>query len=168
MSSMQTTDPAPGARHRYLRILESAIALPGVTFVAVTTVLLAAAALGQGPLWRSEPLTLPEAAALHDDADVLLLIGRGANPNSSGTIRPGLLTRDEIELTPLEAAVGARQEQTVEFLLQHGAVVDPPSWTRLMCFAERLDASAVRAVLERQQPAGTTLDCAGVRLAFDP
>ena len=168
VSSMQIADSAPGASHRPIAVLEPAIALPGVAFVAVTMVLLVAATLGRGPLWRSEPLTLPEAAALHDDADVLLLIGRGADPNAPGTIRPGMLTRDEIELTPLEAAVGARQERTVEFLLQHGAVVDAPSWTRLMCFAERLEAPAVRAVLGRRQSAGTTLDCAGVMLPFDP
>jgi hypothetical protein len=165
VSSMRITDPAPGATSS---VLEPAIALPGVAFVAVTMVLLVAAVLGRGPLWRSEPLTLPEAAALHDDADVLLLIGRGADPNVPGTIRSGMLTRDEIELTPLEAAVGARQERTVELLLQYGAVIDAPSWTRLMCFAERLEAPAVRAVLGRQQPAGATLDCAGVTLPFDP
>jgi hypothetical protein len=168
VSSMQVANPAPGASHRLAGVLDLAIALPGVAFFAVTMVLLVAAVLGRGPLWRSEPLTLSEAAALHDDADVLLLIGRGADPNAPGTIRPGMLRRDEIELTPLEAAVGARQERTVEFLLQYGAVVDAPSWTRLMCFAERLEAPAVRAVLERQQPAGTTLDCAGVTLPFDP
>lgn len=74
---MQTTEPVPGATQRRLRVLELAIALPGMAIVAMTIVLLATAALGRGPLWRPEPLTLPEAAALHDDADVLLLIGRG-------------------------------------------------------------------------------------------
>lgn len=148
--------------------MEMAIAIPGVALAAVTIVLLAAAALGRGPVWRFEPLTLPEAAALHDDADVLWLIGRGANPNAPGTIRPGVLTRDEIALTPLEAAVGAGQEQTVELLLQQGAVADVPTWTRLMCFAERLDAPRVRMVLERRQPAGSPLDCTGVRIPFEP
>jgi len=37
-----------------------------------------------------------------------------------------------------------------------------------MCFAERLEASEVQAVLERQQPTGMALDCAGVRLPFEP
>ena len=164
---MQTTEAAPAAPPPS-RLLDLAVVLPGALLLTLTLALLAAAALGRGPLWSPEPLTLPEAAALHDDADVMMLIGHGADPNAPGAVRAEILTHGEIMLTPLEAAVGARQEQTVEFLFQHGATVDTPAWTRLMCFAALLEAEEVRAVLERRQPPGTTLDCTGVSMPFEP
>ena len=53
---MQTTDPAPGAAQHRLRVLEPAIALPGMALVAITMALMVAAALGRGPLMAEIPV----------------------------------------------------------------------------------------------------------------
>ena len=129
---------------------------------------LAAAAIGAGPLRPNVPLTLPEAAALHDDADVLIMIERGGNLNAPGTVRAELLTHEPITMTPLEAVVGAREPQTVRLLLERGARVDDSNWTRLVCFAERLDADKVVDILNQQLPGRPMPDCAGVAIPFEP
>ena len=145
-----------------VRALELALAVPGIVLIAIAIALLTAMAAGDDRLWRTERLTLPEAAALRDDAEVVLLIGKGADPNKAGVIRARFLTGDPVVLTPLEAAVGARREQMVMLLLDHGTTLDLATWTRLKCFAGRVDAPAVEAVLDARRPEGAVIDCKGV------
>ena len=84
------------------------------------------------------------------------------------TVRAELLTHEPITMTPLEAVVGAREPQTVRLLLERGARVDDSNWTRLVCFAERLDADEVVDILNQQLPGRPMPDCAGVAIPFEP
>ena len=114
---------------------------------------------GLDPLWRVEPLTLAEAAALRDNGEVVRLIDAGEDPNGAGTVRAELLHNDPLTVTPLEAAVGSDRVDMMEVLLDHGAVLDAATWTRLMCFATAIEADESRALLEQRRPDGASLAC---------
>jgi len=164
VSSTPATDVGGRTHRSPLRaaLLELAVAVPGAVLLAIAVAHLAGVALGHDRMWPTETLTLSEAAALRDEAEVLLLIGRGADPNAPGVVRRDFLRGTEDVLTPLEAAVGARREQMIELLLQLGATLDAPTWTRLTCFAERHDAPAAGRVLAAHRPDGADADCEGV------
>jgi hypothetical protein len=129
-----------------------AMAAPGALLIVATAIMLAAAVLGVDPLWSVEPVTLSEATAAHDNGEVVRLITTGANPNAPSRVRDGLVTNKDMMLTPLEAAVGARRADMVELLLDHGATMPPPVWTRLRCFADVVDASDVATLLDARRP----------------
>jgi len=117
---------------------------------------------GVDPLWQVEPLTLAEAAALRDNGEVVRLIDLGEDPNRPGAVRPNFLRNEGLVLAPLEAAVGARRADMVELLLENGAVMDAAMWTRLVCFAEVVDAGDVRKVLDPRRPAQASDHCVDV------
>jgi hypothetical protein len=111
---------------------------------------------GVDPLWYVEPLTLPEAAGLRDNGEVVRLIATGADPDAAGPVRAGFVHNDEKVLTPLEAAVGDRRADMVLLLLDNGATMDEAIWNRLVCFSDIVKASDVRELLEERRPAGAT------------
>lgn len=141
----------------------AALCVPGALLILATAVMLVGLPLGADPLWYVEPLTLSEAAALRDYGEVVRLIEGGEDPNRAGPVRPDVLRNDAQELTPLEAAVGARRADMVELLLENGAEMDAATWTRLTCFTAVVDADEVRVVLEPHRPAGASDACDGVR-----
>ena len=141
----------------------AALCLPGALLIVATAAMLLGLPFGVDPLWQVEPLTLPEAAALHDSGEIVRLIDLGEDPNVAGPVRPDLLRNDAQVVTPLEAAVGARRADIVELLLENGAVMDAARWTRLMCFAEVIDAGDVRDLLQPRRPAGASDACEGVQ-----
>ncbi len=156
--------PAPTTVERIQAALPAlAICLPGSLLIAATAAMLIGLPFGVDPLWRVEPLTLPEAAALRDNGEVVRLIDLGEDPNAAGPVRPNFLRNDALVVTPLEAAVGARRADMVEVLLEQGAVMDAAMWTRLMCFAQVVDAGDVRALIEPRRPAQASETCDGVQ-----
>ncbi len=164
MSSTATTD-APGdvRARRQATLLASALCLPGALLIAATAAMFAALPFGFDPMWYVEPVTLPEAAALRDNGEVMRLIGLGADPNEAGTVRAGFAHREAQVLTPLEAAVAIRRADMVEVLLENGAVMDVATWTRLICFADVVEAGDVRALLEQRRPQDASASCEGAR-----
>ena len=165
---MQITDVSARLVDRRIQMMELAAAAPGVLLLIAAAGALAAALFGAGPLWPTSALTLAEAAALHDDADVLRLIGGGLDPNAASAVRPELITHERITLTPLEAATGARDARTFQLLLERGATVDDSNWTRLICFASRLEADEIVMILNARQPGRPAPACAGVAIPFEP
>ena len=164
---MRITEAAPAAatpvgRPRVVTIF---FAAPGVLFVALTLVLVVGPAFGFDPLWQPVSVTLPEAAARRDDAEIVRLIQHGADPNAAGTVRAGFIKSNAIILTPLEAAVGIRRADTTKLLLDHGARMDAPTWTRLICFARQEHASEVETLLLERRPSdvAANVSCDGVR-----
>ena len=136
-----------------------ALSLPGALLIVATAAMLAGLPFGIDPLWHVEPLTLPEAAALRDNGEVVRLIDLGEDPNRAGPVRPDILRNDAVVLTPLEAAVGARRADMVDLLFENGAVMNAAMWTRLICFAGRVDAGDVKDVLDAHRPAGASDAC---------
>jgi len=131
-----------------------ALAAPGTLLILATAAMLVVVPAGVDPIWEVEPLTLPEAAGVRDNGEVLRLIALGGDPNVAGPVRAGFVANDEMVLTPLEAAVGARRADMVELLLENGAVMDASAWTRLRCFADVVKAGDVRELLDARRPEG--------------
>ena len=129
--------------------------LPGLLLILATAVMLVGLPFGLDPLWRVEPLTLAEAAALRDNGEVVRLIDAGEDPNKAGTVRAELLRNDPLVVTPLEAAVGSDRADMIEVLLDNGAVLDAMTWTLdVLCNGHRGDD--VRALLEQRRPDGAS------------
>ena len=135
------------------------MALPGAFLIVATALMLIGVLFGVDPLWRVEPLTLAEAAALRDNGEVVRLIETGEDPNRAGTVRAEFLRNDPLTITPLEAAVGSDRVDIMEVLLEHGARLDPATWNHLMCFATAIEADESRALLEQRRPDGASLAC---------
>jgi len=145
------------------RVLTLVGAAPGVLFLVLTLVVVVGPAVGFDPLWYAEPVTLPEAAALRDNGEIVRLIQQGADPNAAGVVRAGLIKSNAITLTPLEAAVGIRRADTTALLLDRGATMDGAAWTRLVCFARQEHATDVEALLmTRRPPAAAVAGCDGI------
>ncbi len=154
MSSTSTTD---------VTVAALALAAPGTLLVLATAAMLCALLFGVDPLWRTESLTLTEAAALRDNGEVARLIDLGADPNAPARVRAAFVHDDAPPLlTPLEAAVGTDRGDMIGTLVDHGAAIDGATWTRLMCFAQSIEADDAAAALQARQPAGASTSCDAV------
>jgi hypothetical protein len=140
-----------------------AMALPGAVLILATAVMLIGLPFGVDPLWRVEPLTLAEAAALRDNGEVVRLIEAGEDPNRATTVRADFLRNDALTITPLEAAVGSDRVDIMEVLLEQGARLDAATWNHLMCFATAIEADESRAFLEERRPDRASLACDHVK-----
>jgi hypothetical protein len=151
--------------NRFVRLLSICAAAPALAAVAVSAAIVAVAATNDAPLfWRSGSLTLSEAAALHDQGELVRLIASGNDPNAVYPLRADVLAVRA--LTPLEAAVGARRPEMVELLMGHGATVDSNAWRRLHCFAIASGAADVVQTLDRFRPADTDGSCVAISTPF--
>lgn len=136
-----------------------AVALPGLLLAAATVVVVA---VGVRAFEPEPPLSLAEAAALRGQADVLLLVRQGADPNAIGPVRPEVLSSRTGAMTPLEAAVTARHVETVRLLLDLGAAVRDDNFERLYCLATRSRIDDLVALVAAQVPDPPTVDCEAV------
>lgn len=152
----------PAAAPRRLLVL--ALAGPSLFLLVAIAVMLGAALGGYQPLAGPDDLTLAEAAAIRDEAEVLRQIRAGADPNAPGTVRRGILNDAEYLLTPLEAAVAAGHAEVVQLLVQNGAVINQRTFPILFCLAQDNGATDIASFLNERAPAGVALDCASVRL----
>jgi hypothetical protein len=149
-----------------IRALEAAIALPAVAWLVSATLVLIAASIGYRALAAPLDLTLPEAAVLRDEAEVLRQIAHGVDPDVKGPIRRGVFADDGFVMTPLEAAIAARHVEVVQLLVRNGARIDDGSLPRLICLAKRNSALDIVAFLAERSPASAAADCSAVRLPW--
>jgi hypothetical protein len=163
MSSTTTGDAVIRPASASARWLAAALYAPGAVLIAGTAALLLGLPFGIDPVWRVEPLTLPEAAALYDNGEAVRLIQLGADPNAPGRVRARFLHDNPQTLTPLEAAAGARRSDMIQLLLEHGAVIDAPVWTRLHCIARDVESEEVEEYLAPKRPDGASDDCSGIQ-----
>lgn len=138
------------------RAAARALAIPGCSVIAALVAGLALLPWGRHPLWRQPTLNLAEAAAVRDAGEIVRLIDAGSDPNEIREIRGGLLTEEPIRVTPIEAAVTARDVEIARVLLVNGARLDPQLWSRLRCTAE---SDEVASFLDRWRPAGAAMSC---------
>jgi hypothetical protein len=130
--------------------------------------LLAAAAwhLAAGPLWPADVVTLGEAVATGNQAEVLRQVSLGTDPNVPSRIRTGLLTSSgEVTLTALEAAVLARRADMLALMLANGPPPDGAVLQRLRCF-ERFEPEPAIEERLRTFDSDRPLECAGVVRPF--
>jgi hypothetical protein len=107
------------------RTLLIAAAGPPIVLSVLRLVMLLAGFAGAHPFWRWEPLTLSEAAALHDGGEVARLIAEGHDPNGEYPVRAGYLMSEPVVLTPIAAAMAARRGEIVDLLMDAGARLPP-------------------------------------------
>jgi hypothetical protein len=151
--------------NRFARLLSVCAAVPALAAGAVSAAIVVMALLNDAPpFWRGGSLTLSEAAALHDQGELVRLIASGNDPNAVYPLRADVLALRA--LTPLEAAVGARRPEMVELLMRHGAAVDSDAWRRLHCFAMATGDADVVQTLDRFRPAGSETSCEGISTPF--
>jgi len=138
------------------RAAARALAIPGCCVIAALAAGLALVPWGRHPLWRHPRLNLAEAAGVRDAGEIVRLIDAGSDPNEIRQIRGGLLTEQPVRVTPLEAALTARDVEIARVLLVNGARLDPQLWFRLRCTAE---SDEVISFLDRWRPAGAAVSC---------
>jgi hypothetical protein len=133
-----------------------ASAAPGCILAIASVVSLALAIVDAHPMWPHEPLNISEAASVDDEAEVVRLIERGEDPDGRRPVRAGLLGGSSVHVTPLEAAVAAKNPSVIATLLANGATLDAIGWNDLRC---RADDKEVALMLEAHRPAGATVRC---------
>ena len=158
-------DAAIGSgENRPPRVLTLAVALPGTLAALALLLWLVALVLDVPIVAGGRPLTLAEAAAIGDRAGILLLLKDGADPNSEGHVRAGLIDLTDHQLTPLAAATASRQPAVLRQLIDSGARISPANYPALWCAAAgRLNNGEVLAFLETQADHRTPVDCPTAR-----
>ena len=141
-----------------------ALVAPAVVVISASTILALAGFAGYTPLTAPPDLTLSEAAAIRDEAEVVRQIGEGADPNGSALVRRGMLSDGDYMLTPLEAATASRHVEIVRLLLREGAELNGANFQTLNCLAQEGHADDIVALLKEHAPAGSSSTCEGVRL----
>lgn len=140
-------------------LLGAAVAVPGLLMAAVAIMVVA---VGFRAFEPNPPLTLPEAAALRDNADVVLLVRRGADPNAPAAVRPAIFRSRTGVMTPLEVAVTARHIETASLLLDLGASVRDDNFERLYCLATRSRIDDLITLIVARLPDHGAVDCEAV------
>jgi hypothetical protein len=112
-----------------------------------------------GGLWPPDEVTLSEAVATRNNAEALRLIEYGADPNRPSHVRDGLLTSGyDVNVTPVEAAVGAQRADALRMLLANGVLIDEPELQVLRCLERTRRDSGVREILDARSKRETTCD----------
>jgi hypothetical protein len=146
-------------------LLALALALPptiGVIVCAASGV--AALVRGQPLLWPAHSMSLTEAVAMRDTAEIVRQIALGADPNRRYDAWDVLKRGQHVTLTPLEAAIATRESYVFDLLVANGANVTPEIARTLNCFASAEHAADIATQLSKQF--GPAESCAGVQLPW--
>ena len=134
-----------------------ALNVPACLVIAGQAAGLLLAPFDRHPLWQRPELNLSEAAAVRDAAEIVRLIEEHSeDPNAVREVRPGLLADQAIRVTPLEAAVAAKDVEIARVLLVNGATMDAEVWNHLRCSA---DGDEMTEFLDRWRPPDSVLRC---------
>lgn len=129
-------------------IAAASILVPQLATLVVILILLVGWTVGYHPFWPIPEVTVSEAAATADHAEVVRLITNGADPNGPSPVRIGIINDTAHVMTPLEAAVFVRRLELVKLLVEHGAVLSPQVTTSLIELAKKYDAPDIVAYLQ--------------------
>ena len=117
---------------------------------------------GAQPFWPQPTLNVAEAAAVNNAGEVVRLITKeGQDPNKAWPVRAGLLGRNALMMTPLDATIVIRREPLVPVLLRHGVIIPEsgPERTALICRAVFYEADRILEMLlkmgDGSDPRGT-------------
>ena len=141
------------------RPLELALALPALVWLAAAAMVLVAVLGGYRAFAAPPDLTLPEAAALRDEAEVLRQIRHGVDPSLAASVRRGVIDDDAFVLTPLQAAIANHHAEVVKLLLDNGARFDATNVQELVCLAEYYGPEQVVPVLTQRLGSGLVVRC---------
>jgi hypothetical protein len=111
--------------------------------------------------WPPDVVTISEAVATGNYAEVVRQSELGVDPNRPTSIRADMLTREATELTPLQAAVLGRNALMFRILLDQGAIVLPQTYAFLACANLKYPNEEITESLSRFAPADPP-DCSTV------
>ena len=140
-----------------------ALGLPGVMVALVIVVSLGLEAAGVFPFEPAGQMTLPEAAALESEADIVRLLRAGANPNTAARVRRTRIRAVQAALTPLEAAMSSRHVSVMTLLVDNGAVLDARNLPELWCLAASQQNQDAQNWLRSRGGAEPSAGCEAVR-----
>ncbi len=131
--------------------------------LALATLIVAAwTAFGRGPLADGDRVTVSEAAALQDSAEIVRQLARGADLREATVVRAGIIRDQDLMMTPIEAAVTEGRADVVQLLFDSGVVVDRPQALVLWCLAAGRGDAVVFRVLTAHLGAIPAVDCAAL------
>lgn len=113
--------------------------------------------------WPDSPLTLPEAVATANYAEVARLLEDGVDPNPAAAIREDLLTGHVMRLTPMQTAVWSRNAQLARMLKDHGVIEGTTGMRILKCLNDEHPDADIRTLLDEMAP-DVRPDCSTVTL----
>ena len=141
------------------------LSIPALLWLTAAAALLVAVPGGYRAFAAPADLTLAEAAALGDRAEVLRLVGAGVDPNMAARVRGGMIGNDDVVLKPLAAAIAVGRVDVVDLLVRHDAGLHSADIPGLLCLAEKAEKNSVIAFLKAREP-GAVADCTGVVLPW--
>lgn len=131
-----------------------------LSVAAIMAVWLGPALEGRGPLGDGGRITAAEAVLLRDYGFLERFAASGGSLSVATPVRPGLLTSQEISLTPLQAAVAVGYEELFDYVWARSPERDAVAIGELFCLARRSERAALAA---RLAPAAGDPDCARAR-----
>jgi hypothetical protein len=153
----------PARRPRLASVLEYALAGPAILWLALALVATVAAIVGYTAA-TSQGLTLSEAAALRDRAELVRLIRAGGDARARSRVRGGIIREREYVLTPLEAATATQRGDVVELLVREGVPLDESSFPTVYCIAARSEFEDIVELLRTLAPDRPLPQCDNVQL----
>ena len=124
------------------------------------TVAIGPALEGRGPLGDGGRITAAEAVLLRDYGFLERFVAGGGSLSAPARVRAGLLTGQDLSLTPLQAAIAVGYEELFDYVWAHSHESDATALDDLLCLARRSDRAALAA---RLAPAAGDADCARAR-----
>lgn len=140
-----------------------AIGLPGALVAVAVTAALLLYGGGLAPFAPAERMTLPEAAALESDADVVRLLNAGADVNQPAWVRRTRIRSVNATMTPIEAAMTSRHVSVMTLLADAGARITEADVPVLWCIAASQQNTDAQAWLRSRADLASPPDCADVR-----
>ena len=161
-------DPlTPHARGNTAAPAALALGIPALVLSGVIVAVAFASMGGLVPTARDYQLTLAEAAALHDVAEIVRLVRRGGDPRAPAPVRAGMIGEGSMMLTPMAAAILEHRVDVMALLADVGARIRPDEFAHYWCLARARGDSAVVAAVESQTPRAPSVDCSAAPTALD-
>ena len=137
-------------------------ALPPLAVATGAVVLVLLGLFGWNPLWSVTHLTMAEAAALRDQASIAAMVRAGADPAARMSVRPRMLgNRNEVKLTPAEAAVRADRTEILDVLFANGLELDDETAHALICLGRQVGSDEALPYLEVRFAQAAKQPCSG-------
>jgi hypothetical protein len=140
------------------------VGLPGAFGAVLVVVALVLRAGGLPLLAPTERMTLPEAAALESDADVVRLLRAGADVNQAAWVRRTRIRSVNAVMTPMEAAMTSRHVSVMTLLAEAGARIAAADVPVLWCLAGSQQNADAQAWLRARIGGPFPTDCTSVRI----
>ena len=144
-----------------------ALGIPALVLSGAIIAMAIASMGGLVPTARDYQLTMAEAAALHDVAEIVRIVRRGGDPRAPAPVRAGLIGEGPMMLTPMAAAILERRVDVMALLADVGARIRPDEFAQYWCLAQTRGDSAVVAAVESQTPRAPSVDCSSMPTALD-